>query len=169
MRQWCCKRQHGSCVAHTVSCCCHFLKWPLMQLHTHSQHMQAHLSLICRVLKLQLLCSPFYNFFSVSSALCGKTKTNFRAVVLIQQPWRIYASAPTLSLLHICLPCHFATAFNRLCFPGGIALFPTPFTQNGSWMMVHFGSFELFKYVVLLYLIMTDRWELQNLNDRCFF
>lgn len=33
-------------------------------------------------------------------------------------------------------------------------------------MMVHFGS--MFKYVVLLYLIITDRQELQNLDDRRF-
>lgn len=35
-------------------------------------------------------------------------------------------------------------------------------------MMVHFGSSERFKYVVLLYLIMRDRRELQNLDDRRF-
>lgn len=127
-------------------------------MHTHSQYIQAHF-FVAENIKCTHLS------FSVSSALSRKTKSNFSAVVFIQQPWRIYTSGPTFSLLHVCLPFHFATAFNRLCFPGGIALFHTPFTRNGSSMMMHFGSSMLYKNMVPIYLIMMDRWELQNLND----
>lgn len=164
MKQWCCKRQHGPYVVHTVSFCHYFLSW-ILCTSTVTVHASSH-----------FLFKPvgFWN------GNCQKYRVLCQMLSVGRQEetrgqWYLYSSlegcmhpAPTLSLLHVCLPCHFATASNRLSFPGGIALFHIQFTRNGSWMMMMMMMY--FGQCVQCYsLIMMDRWELKNLRHVFFF